>query len=1006
MSEASSDENREEDYRITALPRAHRTWLTDEDRELDRIAALAAELRDMPLLPCDPDDPTGTKDFDDVARLDAGVRLPYCHCAFKGCTAQFVSGYHGDPPRCVAPEKWLGNHFRAKHRQIFLRCCGEQVHSKNEYLDYYEEAVKVKFRAQMQIASLAQDRRTLEHLGHAYSDATIHCYMCFICAEKHLHIGGCDRYGEPSYYKGGIEYQKVGRVMRAIEDNDAKWDENFDFDVWLQRYGPRISRATTSVSGSCDGRTSKEPEHGYVEGSWEWKRTVNCVNYGDAVQEKNALCCPEDVRRHRWKCKHPERVLCPNCEIPVCLECWSRLKHRVGFRIPAAMTNDNFQGYAHAFIVLNKVRWIEAVTACPFFTCLVTYYVEGKPKERHHTADVELGGQERAIGIRGNVYSYMLPWESILMNAAKMTSDAVFETWPHPPDVVAHMIRFLFLSTSDEQCMAYLKELHVRSHVLVGLGRIYAEHLHEVVAGTRTAGMLQDRAATVARYMANVERYYPESRYGSEEGWLSDEVLAAARESAKRARMDASTSQFEHKNANPENATTQDPSKVFDTVRPVNVAQDSNAGLIINNDLQVASALKNFSEYRVQLQPGMMNESFAPRYNSLVSPETFNYNSGGPEYPQFYSDAPAERWRRHERAAYLNPQRYCRNIARNCLMQMSNNWTTLPIARNLAVRYEALKNAYMMVGRRRATGTPLAETATCFLNAAEKLFDRLDSGVCTIHQKRRPINGNVEMLQWADDLTQDERELLDLYKRVTGRISGAQGIRREFNYMNTGLRVEYGDLIFFTVTPDRRHSALLWRLMRARTNDTGLLADDAATRWRRRFAGADAPSLFRLAPDEIGETADVLFDYGKLGLPSVEEAIAMSARDPLSTVLHYDVAVRVLLAWVNGLRMCLHCPDCSKDNILLTKSMQSHVHMVPCQNKFGNNARIFGGTHGMAEALGAATENQGPFKRLRPTRRPPCCPKWCKRKYVLNNSVLQPCRRFSSPSFNNLSFWL
>ena len=38
--------------------------------------------------------------------------------------------------------------------------------------------------------------------------------------------------------------------------------------------------------------------------------------------------------------------------------------------------------------------------------------------------------------------------------------------------------------------------------------------------------------------------------------------------------------------------------------------------------------------------------------------------------------------------------------------------------------------------------------------------------------------------------------------------------------------------------------------------------------------------------------------------------------------------------------------------------MQSRVHIVPCQNKFGINARIFGGTHGMTEALGAATENQ------------------------------------------------
>ena len=40
-----------------------------------------------------------------------------------------------------------------------------------------------------------------------------------------------------------------------------------------------------------------------------------------------------------------------------------------------------------------------------------------------------------------------------------------------------------------------------------------------------------------------------------------------------------------------------------------------------------------------------------------------------------------------------------------------------------------------------------------------------------------------------------------------------------------------------------------------------------------------------------------------LGIPSVQEAIAMSARDPLSTVLHYDVGVRVLLAWLTGIRM-------------------------------------------------------------------------------------------------------
>ena len=110
------------------------------------------------------------------------------------------------------------------------------------------------------------------------------------------------------------------------------------------------------------------------------------------------------------------------------MECWTRLHSRSGFKIPAALTNDNFQGYAHAFIVPNKVKWIEAVTACPFFSSQIVYYVEGKAKGRHNLASEELGRAERAYGTRGNIYSYILPWESILRSAAGVTSAALFES--------------------------------------------------------------------------------------------------------------------------------------------------------------------------------------------------------------------------------------------------------------------------------------------------------------------------------------------------------------------------------------------------------------------------------------------------------------------------------------------------------------------------------------------------------------------------------------------------
>ena len=73
--------------------------------------------------------------------------------------------------------------------------------------------------------------------------------------------------------------------MRVIEDSEDKWDENFDFDVLLRRYGPRIARAPEASFSSKDVKPPKEADHGYVEDFWEWKRTFNCVNYGDAVQD-------------------------------------------------------------------------------------------------------------------------------------------------------------------------------------------------------------------------------------------------------------------------------------------------------------------------------------------------------------------------------------------------------------------------------------------------------------------------------------------------------------------------------------------------------------------------------------------------------------------------------------------------------------------------------------------------------------------------------------------------
>lgn len=88
----------------------------------------------------------------------------------------------------------------------------------------------------MPIAGGSVDRRTLEHLYNAYNDDTIHCYMCFLCSEKHVHVKSLDHH-EDAKYKGTIEYHTVKRLVAWLEpqegdSSDVKWVEDFYFDTF------------------------------------------------------------------------------------------------------------------------------------------------------------------------------------------------------------------------------------------------------------------------------------------------------------------------------------------------------------------------------------------------------------------------------------------------------------------------------------------------------------------------------------------------------------------------------------------------------------------------------------------------------------------------------------------------------------------------------------------------------------------------------------------------------
>ncbi len=85
-SEAFSDISDDSDlFEVSA--KQEKTWTTRQDLELQAIREIAADLRDHPLLPPDPDDPD-----QDFLLLHDGIKLPAAHCAFRGTGDTKIDG--------------------------------------------------------------------------------------------------------------------------------------------------------------------------------------------------------------------------------------------------------------------------------------------------------------------------------------------------------------------------------------------------------------------------------------------------------------------------------------------------------------------------------------------------------------------------------------------------------------------------------------------------------------------------------------------------------------------------------------------------------------------------------------------------------------------------------------------------------------------------------------------------------------------------------------------------
>ena len=129
------------------------------------------------------------------------------------------------------------------------------------------------------------------------------------------------------------EFTKRYRQSGTPLANRGNEGRNPDFSEWRLRIHPEIINAL---------ETNIDPNSRQYQNANE-------------LAADELLCCPEDHHCHRTCVR--EKLLCPECWIPVCTDCSIAMwKNTIA---PMSLVNDNFHGYLDSWLYQNDITWME-----------------------------------------------------------------------------------------------------------------------------------------------------------------------------------------------------------------------------------------------------------------------------------------------------------------------------------------------------------------------------------------------------------------------------------------------------------------------------------------------------------------------------------------------------------------------------------------------------------------------------------------------------------------------
>ncbi len=532
-------------------------------------------------------------------------------------------------------------------------------------------------------------------------------------------------------------------LLELLEQNESSFKRNFDFEVFKRDYataGP-LYRAPFLQAGE-----------------WEWARALLRPS-GEPVK---VLCCPEDVVCDA-ESKHADHELCPECTFPLCKKCGHTALRKNGFTIPMGLANDNVYGYASPVIEKYKPRWIEMAAASPYWTTLVMYYVDG---DRGHVMGEEAAMQSDRWAVRGNVFSFHMPWEDILEKINEIIDDKDIQL-PHDPQTLAQLVK-INVRNARLEWIKHIEHLKLRPHVVLALLHDLIDRGHPAFKNKLRPQLLKERfRRLIDESYPDREKDLPEAE---RQGCIPEEIVAAMDVALKNKDKESA---IHDKNQTPAEGPKA-PARVFEDVRPQAVwAEKSSHDVADGNTLRL-QALKRFSDSKtLQVQVGT---DFLDQWNeqcpAMAFPFALPYVVGGPDYGY---DRQNER-RTGGDAAEVNSFEYTTGMARRVELNVQNDWALVPALRNLWWRKAALNTPFLRGKSLIRPGLASEENAELLIEAAQSLEQRLQNGTYVAGGKKWPLNGGTTKLWFCNDLSDAEKILLHHLEHITSTLPGTQGV--------------------------------------------------------------------------------------------------------------------------------------------------------------------------------------------------------------------------------------